>query len=1106
MKYKLGIDLGTASIGAVAVSVENKASKEIVWNAVRVFSEPVVNTQKGLKPKKAARREARQLRRQTERKIRRMHRLANLIPLLGLQKADVHLERRQDLTSLRAIAARHPVKLKEFALVLLRLAKRRGYSGGFRDSEGGVVKSASDKLSLEMQDLSKALGVEQVTLGEFLLHRRQQGLPVWLKADRPNLLPLYALRWMVSDEFDQIWEIQSKQHAILNGFHQGKPIKQWFQEAIFHQRPLKSPAPMVGNCLLEPNLPRASRAQMEAQTFRIYKTLHDLRWGGGRQAERMSTAQIELMRNVMNDPANVDGKVSFKVLNEALSEAGLSDPRYRTLNLERSSRDKLPGNSTVASWRAIGLYDKWVELDPASQTTVINLLADIGGPELLTPDDWHLKIRKSNAKNESNAYRQFSGPVVSFINALRNCKDNRDQPVFNRLSAMKFDSGRSSYSVKALKNLNAWFRNPWWPDEGPGSMRRGEVDEEAAIRVCYPHLYTKPQEFHQRLEEAPATGNDVVDGALRELRKVINQCIDHIGERPQEIIIEMARDVGKGVTWRNEQESRQRKNELARNKISKELQDHGLISTNSQILRYQLWEEQEKHWCPYCDDTISLQAATSGTTHREHILPRSLTQVGRKRSELVLAHDACNHLKGDQTPWQAFGHNDQRWASIERAAARFQALGKLCYAKDRPKAMGYFRKAELLLLRDYENEVLTDESIAGFADRQLHQTAWIAKAAAQWLRSISPLISVSRGEFTALLRNQWRLDTVIAEVRYSENLSVLDTDGKSVLPEEFKMYRSQWEGHTNGPTELTERKLEKRLDHRHHAIDALVIALSDRSLYMSMATRYKEDYEKRAKGEKGRRGWHIEPPILNLRDQALRMIAACNLTHKPDRNPAGKMFLDSAYGVNFSEEKQRFQLCMRQTLVSLADEKSPEKTRKNLLRIISDEVRGLVLTVFEARMSSGQNPKQALADPIPYPTYGTNIWNVRCMQGYADNAVRIVHKSRQGEHEKHLLNDGYACLEFTAGEDGRHQARLITHREAQHREFKQNVKQAVRLFKGDTVFDGNDGLKYLVAYFKASGTVFLVPYTDTRNFDDMKEPNSGKKTISFNKAHRLERI
>ena len=90
---------------------------------------------------------------------------------------------------------------------------------------------------------------------------------------------------MVEHEFNTIWNTQAKHHDILNGTHDGKPIREHFYGALFYQRPLKSAADLVAQCGLEPTLPRALRAQMAFQRFRIEKTLADLRWGAGNRAE-----------------------------------------------------------------------------------------------------------------------------------------------------------------------------------------------------------------------------------------------------------------------------------------------------------------------------------------------------------------------------------------------------------------------------------------------------------------------------------------------------------------------------------------------------------------------------------------------------------------------------------------------------------------------------------------------------------------------------------------------------------------------------------------------------------------------------------------------------
>jgi len=135
-----------------------------------------------------------------------------------------------------------------------------------------------------------------VTIGQYLLHRMECGLPIKLKIqeldgqtkktkDAESNAPrnFYALRKMVEHEFDTIWTVQAQHHAILNDSHEGKLIRDYFHEALFYQRPLKSAADLVAQCSLEPTLPRAPRAQMAFQRFRIEKTLADLRWGVGRR-------------------------------------------------------------------------------------------------------------------------------------------------------------------------------------------------------------------------------------------------------------------------------------------------------------------------------------------------------------------------------------------------------------------------------------------------------------------------------------------------------------------------------------------------------------------------------------------------------------------------------------------------------------------------------------------------------------------------------------------------------------------------------------------------------------------------------------------------------
>ncbi len=1099
MRYRLGIDLGTASIGLLALELDgNGDPKGALWHAVRIFPEPLESGKAGLKPKKAARREARHQRKQIDRRARRLRHIAHLASLLGLDKKNISPHSGEGFSKIRAQAARQKIDLEELFLVLMRLAKRRGYKGEFRaarkNSESGVVKAGAGKLAEAMNELARKRGVDSVTLGEYLHFRQAElGLPGRLKLGRENLDDLYALRSMVEAEFERIWETQSRYHPVLSEYHAGKPVKEYFHEAIFFQRPLKSPAPMVGNCFLEPNLPRAPRAQPAAQAFRIEKTLGDLRWGMGKRAMALSPEQKTVLRQVLNDPDQLraDATITFNAIYRKLEEQGCPPPGSRGLNLERASRQELKGNMTLVAFGKLGLLDQWLELNQKTQIQVINFLADLGSPEQLDSDDWHQNIRKASAKgSRPEDMRRFSQEFIDFINRLRKHEK------FDRLSKMGFEGGRSSYSVKALEKLAAWMESPDWKED-PGVDPR--IDEDAAIRHCYPDHFSQGS-MVSRLAAPSSTGNDVVDGALRELRKLINQCIDHLGKPPDEIILEASRELGAGAARRNEWEARANFNRKQRKKVAEKIAQAGEIATNTKILRYLLWEEQEE-CCPYCERKMGLEQALNGSeTHVEHILPRSLTRIGRKRSELVLSHRSCNDEKGDRTPWQAWHDDTQRWAQIEGRARRFEELGKKNYKKNRPLAQAYFRKASLLTLQGGMNEIVTDESIEGFADRQLHQSSWIAKAATSWLGTICKNVFVSRGEMTAGLRGAWRLDTVIPQVRYEEGCRVFDTDGNPIDQEDFNRFRPQWEGRLEGSSApRTDRRPDKRIDHRHHLVDALTIALTSRGLYQKMARRYVQETEAVRRGEKRRRDWSVEPPLRNIRELALSLVRDCNLTHKPDRYPNGRFFKDTVYGSAYDEDSGQWRLTLRCALSDLADDRL-DKTRKNLETIVSADVRRIVSDAFEKRIGEGKTPKQALSEPVRHPSYNTLIHKVRCYQkqgrGFlqSDGANVVMHRSRNGEHIKRLVNDGYACLDVLFV-DGKFKVDLVTLERFQRQ--KEKPVGATRFFKGDTVLDRRDGKRYLIHQFNAAGggSIFMAPVQETRLVAQLK-PEDGRKKVS----------
>ncbi|MGH7193846.1 MAG: type II CRISPR RNA-guided endonuclease Cas9, partial [Candidatus Saccharimonadales bacterium] len=678
-----------------------------------------------------------------------------------------------------------------------------------------------------------------------------------------------------------------------------------------------------------------------AQAFRIEKQIADLRWGGGRRAESLTPEQKVVIRQRLSEQETA----AFSTLYHALRDAGCMDPAQRSLNLERSTRDSLSGDKTRAAWRSMKLIEQWDALAELQQIQVINFLADLGSPEELYEDDWASRFVTAGGKP-----RQFDEAFRGFINAVRAHKD------FGRLSSMGLESGRSAYSIKALKRITEWLRNPL--ADAP------RVDEEAAIRALYD---PKPKSTGDEalLTDAPETGNVVVDVALRQLQGQINRIIKQRGQPPAQIIVEMARQMGLGPTARGDIEKKIGANQKRRKEAADRIKtDTGHIASDRDITRYLLWDEQGQHWCPYCNDVINLGAALDGSqTNIEHILPRKLTRVGGKRSQLVLSHASCNSDKGDRTPFQAFGHIPDRWQAVKLQADRF-------------KAKKLFGKAQLLLLQDWEDEVLDEVAIKGFTDRQFHETSWISKIATLWLRNICSDVAVSRGEMTAYLRRVWGLETVIAEVRYEEGLPVLDTDGEPITRADFDEFRDYWKDHENRYREKpTERRLDKRIDHRHHFIDALTISMTSRSLFQKLATEYRQLSERQKAGERVRLNRYVAPPLAELRAIALeqvRGLRTAGLTHKPDRHAEGLLFQGTAYN-RIAAEDDKLKALRQQLAVQLAQD-ADEKALKKVLKQVQDEATLKYLKAsIKAGIEEGLTPVQALAQPAEQLVVRDNI-------------------------------------------------------------------------------------------------------------------------------------
>ena len=172
---RLGLDIGTNSIGWWVFATENGDITEVIDGGVRIFSD-------GRDPKSKAslavdRRAARAQRRRRDRYLRRKAALMKRMAEAGLMPADPAAAKELELLdpyTLRAEGLDGKLPLPHFGRALFHLNQRRGFKSNRKtdrgDNESGKIKDATPRLDFEMMRRNAH------TYGEFL-HMRRSAAP-----------------------------------------------------------------------------------------------------------------------------------------------------------------------------------------------------------------------------------------------------------------------------------------------------------------------------------------------------------------------------------------------------------------------------------------------------------------------------------------------------------------------------------------------------------------------------------------------------------------------------------------------------------------------------------------------------------------------------------------------------------------------------------------------------------------------------------------------------------------------------------------------------------------------------------------------------------------
>lgn len=249
--------------------------------------------------------------------------------------------------------------------------------------------------------------------------------------------------------------------------------------------------------------------------------------------------------------------------------------------------------------------------------------------------------------------------------------------------------------------------------------------------------------------------------------------------------------------------------------------------TSNEVIKYKLWLEQ-KYCSPYTGEIIPLSKLFTPAYEIEHIIPKS-RYFDDSFSNKVICESAVNKDKDNKLGFEYI--RDNRGKKIEvgfgKPVTIFTVPAYEEFVKSRYR--GNNTKMKKLLLEDIPESFIT---------RQLNDSRYISREVQRLLSAIvrtddeqeavsKNLISCN-GTITTELKKDWGMNDVWNDIIYPRfirmnSLTNSNDYGEWMNKEGKKVFQ------TRVPLLLQKGFQKKRIDHRHHAMDAIVIACASRN-------------------------------------------------------------------------------------------------------------------------------------------------------------------------------------------------------------------------------------------------------------------------------------
>lgn len=888
----LGLDLGTNSIGWAIVRKSEK-DYTLLHQGVDIFPEGVARVKGNEVPMVQTRTQARALRRHYfRRRLRKIEVIKvlvqhNLCPYLSkdmlhdwklkkqypLTPDFLEWQRTDDNKSKNPYHDRYECLTRKLDLsieseryilgrALYHLAQRRGFlsnrKDGNKESDGEVKKSITQ--------LSEDIDLAGCSyLGEYFYRLYQNG---------DKIRGTYTARnEHYLKEFKAICEKQDLGLDLIEALHR----------AIFYQRPLKSQKGQVGKCTFEPSKSRCPLSHPRFEEFRMHqiinnikiKTPDDIDYRQLNKDEIIMAIPMFMRKSKTNfDFEDIAKAIAGKKENYAYKDDA-KDAAYR-FNYKMSTLvsgcpvtshlKDIFGNDWLTEIACI--YDKAIgKNEEEILNDVWHALFSFDNDDLLKA--WgkqHLQLDDVKAEKFAKipipqGYASLSLNAINKILVYLRRGMRYDEAVF--LANIKAvlpkeiieDDERFEKIIDDIYNELINFK----PDkENPKHTKfnviRGYLEDIPNIDICnidkkiyHPSMIetypdAKPNKNGVVLLGSPRTSsvrNPMAMRTLFRLRHLINQLIKE-GKIDQQtkVNIEFSRnlnDANKRKAIEDYQKEQQKRREIARKEISKHYKEEynqDIIPTDDDILRYLLWDEQDKR-CLYTGKTIDISDIIGDNPKYdfEHTVPRSRGGDNSMMNKTLCQSEFNRQIKRNKLPSELSNETSQHLSVIEslkwaekianyetqiNRSKRSAASASTKENKDNAIVKRHKLQMELDYWKGkYERFTMTEVS-GGFTNRQGVDIGIIGRYARMYLKSYF---------------NQYNGGTTNIDISdYDVNRQIFTIKGATTS--EFRVMWGLQDEYTK----------KERINHVHHCIDAIVIACIDRGQYQKWAT-YKRDAE-----------------------------------------------------------------------------------------------------------------------------------------------------------------------------------------------------------------------------------------------------------------------